>query len=341
MKGPENFLSRLNDELNEIKLPPYTISNPNPKGIALLKGNHIKIGRLDGTYFYKMTGENFINYLRLYHSLNFQKIKSIIDPFEPILTKTVNRHLNRYNKKLYQHADGIIFQSELSYKMQKKIVGKDPKRFKIINNGVPLKLFNPSKKSPDFKTLNLVITATYRPHKRLIDAVLLTNHLVKKYNAKLNVIGQIDILTQKHLHTIDTSNCIFHGKITPENLKNLYHQCHIGLSPSIFDPCPNSVVEMMACGLPVISVKESGASELIGFDELLIEEHLNLEPIEFQSVNALPKISYKLWMEKIEYLIDDYESLRYKVLERVKKNFDIKIIASKYTNFINEINEES
>ena len=56
---------------------------------------------------------------------------------------------------------------------------------------------------------------------------------------------------------IDT---IFRRRIKRECLPEFCSSRDVGISPSIIDPCPNRAAEMAACGLPVITTKESGAS---------------------------------------------------------------------------------
>ena len=53
----------------------------------------------------------------------------------------------------------------------------------------------------------------------------------------------------------DCTHTIFRGRIKSDRLSDFYSSCDVGIAPSIFDPCPDSVVEMDACGLPVITTK--------------------------------------------------------------------------------------
>ena len=130
------------------------------------------------------------------------------------------------------------------------------------------------------------------------------------------------------------SNCDFLGPVDSYNIHKIYSECHIGLSPAIFDPCPNSVVEMMACGLPVITCAESGASELIGIPKLCISENLKLDFLEFQTIEKLPKIDIGKWIEVIMEIIENYKEFQNKIQEQVENRLDIRVVASKYENFI-------
>ena len=160
----------------------------------------------------------------------------------------------------------------------------------------------------------------------------------KKYkNIKLHVIGKIDILTKRKILTLDNSNVIFHGQIQNNLLPRFYSSCDIGLSPSLFDPCPNSVVEMVACGLPVVSTKESGAAEIINNKDLLIREHVELNYKELQTISKLPNLNIDRWCKIIECILDNKIFYSNLMLKRVKEDLDIKITAHKYASFVRKV----
>ena len=120
-----------------------------------------------------------------------------------------NYYLNRFNRKAIKLSDALVFQSNLSLKMHKYLMEdffKD-KLFTIILNGVPSNQFAPSKEVFNLEgNPKLVITANFRPHKRLHEAINITNYMNKKHKSiKLHVIGDIDILTKKE----DYPNLIF------------------------------------------------------------------------------------------------------------------------------------
>jgi glycosyltransferase involved in cell wall biosynthesis len=108
----------------------------------------------------------------------------------------------------------------------------------------------------------------------------------------------------------------------------------LGLSLCFFDACPNSVVEMIGCGLPVLTNKESGASELIKEESLIISENIKFEYLPLYDFNWLPKINLEKWAEKIEFILDNKTSLKEKMLKRVDEELDIRIVAKKYAEFI-------
>jgi glycosyltransferase involved in cell wall biosynthesis len=330
--GPELFLSRLTAELKKDNSSlPFEIFNPTNLSLKKIKvESRFKVGRFDGAYFYNFSYLNTKNFLKLKGRKNF----SFLSFNAKYFNKQINDYLNRNSYELLSNVDLIVYQSKLSKEMQEKFVRKSNKPSEIINNGVPLDLFYPTKKKID-KGLNFVITAKFRPHKRLFDAILLINEIQKIIpKSRLKIIGEIDPITLAAIKNIDLTYCDFIGELMPEKLTEVYSICHIGLSPAIFDPCPNSVVEMMACGIPVITCKESGASELIQIESLCISEQLKLDYLEFQTIEKLPKINLKSWVETVLDLIDNYYIIQDEILNIVESRLDIRIVAQKYKRFI-------
>jgi glycosyltransferase involved in cell wall biosynthesis len=332
LTGPNLFLERLNNELiNKVFSTHYKIFNPTKESIQNIASyDGLKIGRFDGAYFYDFTKLNTQNFLELRKKKYLTFLSTNISFFNPL----INKYLNRFSKALERNVELIIYQSEISKFQQEKYVVKTKKPTTIINNGVPLDLF-PFKNKTVSNNLNLVITANFRPHKRLLDAILLTNRLSSKFpNVRLKIIGQLDIISFEEVKKHDLSRCDFLGSIDSYEIHKIYSECHIGLSPSLFDPCPNSVAEMMACGLPVITCAESGASELIGISKLCIPENLKLDFLEFQTIEKLPKIDIGRWIELIIEILENYQEYQNKIQEQVENRLDIRVVARKYENFI-------
>jgi glycosyltransferase involved in cell wall biosynthesis len=335
-RGPENFLSRLNQALTRYDLPSNIIINPHPDSLHLLsKKDVIKVGRLDGAIYYKITQENLFNLIHQRRGKKIQVIKKIPKWIIKGANYPINRYLNRSNRALLNQSDILVYQSKFSKQMQDKFVGTSNKSSAIILNGTPREMHLP-KKNIQTNSVNMVITASFRLHKRLQDAIDLINKLnrinLKKY--KLHVIGDMDILTKNVVNAKDTSNCIFYGRVKTKELPSLYSRFDLGLSPSLFDPCPNSVVEMIACGLPVISTSESGAAELIKNKDLLVYEDTPLCYMELQTASKIPKIDLKLWADTVGRVLEDREKYSEFMNQRFEEELNIEITAKKYAKHI-------
>ena len=165
--GSNKFLKRIEKEIKNKKAEiDFNILLPNAYYKKILKKNKNKINlaRLDGVAFFKFTSENLINFIKLRYD---KKITNYLKKnFEiSILTKIFNQYLNRYNQFMLNNCDGLVFQSELSYKFHQKFLKLDNKKFKIILNGKSNSIDASLSSIISDNYPNLVITATFRPHK--------------------------------------------------------------------------------------------------------------------------------------------------------------------------------
>ena len=109
---------------------------------------------------------------------------------------------------------------------------------------------------------------------------------------------------------------------------------HIGLSTSMFDPCPNSVIEMMSYGIPTLTTSSSGAAELVGLNELIVNEKIKFRNYNLHSVESIPKLNCDDWNIKIYKILSNYHKFSLNTYNRFIDNFEIEIIANKYRSII-------
>ena len=54
------------------------------------------------------------------------------------------------------------------------------------------------------------------------------------------------------------------GRYAQRDAPALYGRAHVLLHPKVRDPCPNVVLEALACGVPVVHSASGGVPELVG-----------------------------------------------------------------------------
>jgi glycosyltransferase involved in cell wall biosynthesis len=57
---------------------------------------------------------------------------------------------------------------------------------------------------------------------------------------------------------------LFTGRYAQRDAPSVYRRAHVLLHPKVNDPCPNVVLEALACGLPVVHSESGGTPELVG-----------------------------------------------------------------------------
>ncbi|MBE0436035.1 MAG: glycosyltransferase family 4 protein, partial [Methylomicrobium sp.] len=56
---------------------------------------------------------------------------------------------------------------------------------------------------------------------------------------------------------------VFTGKLNPDQIVQLYHSADILLNPTTVDNMPNSLLEAMACGIPIITTDVGGIPYIV------------------------------------------------------------------------------
>ena len=220
-----------------------------------------------------------------------------------------------HNKPIFEGVDnamGIIFQSSFSYKLISSFHTKIDKPYDIINNGVDSKIFSPkgsdNRKELGVKDNDLVfVTSTkWRAHKRLKDVINVFIEFEKNSNraCHLLVLGKdsnIEHIRHPRIHNI--------GFVHPKDLPIWYRTGSIFLFFSWLDHCPNSVVEAIACGLPVVCTNQGGTRELIEMTKSGIVVEADKEfTFELVDLYKPPTPDYDKTLEAINKIVSNYDS---------------------------------
>lgn len=279
--------------------------------------------------------------------------------FFPKIARNVNtivfKQLNKTILNNYKLADRVIYQSEFSKFQTEKLLFErfklnvPPKESTIIYNGVDLERFKPMKGYRDEESFpNILISHRLAPSKRAHQAYLIIERLIKQYpNLKVHVVGG-GIRNPFHFGRDSRAEMIkdirkrglskyfvFHGYIEPEQLAKTYNKCDFMLNLSYADPCPNVVVEAMACGLPVIAPNHGGIPELVGDHRLLIDEAIDVKDFQSRYVyQDIPLINPNEYEKKIMLLLQDLDYYSVKMRTRAEQYFNISKVADQYIEFV-------
>lgn len=254
----------------------------------------------------------------------------------------------------YKIADKIIYQSEFSkfhiedLLLKRFKVDLGNKKTKIIYNGIDINRFKPEENLKNTSNFpNILVSHRMVPYKRAHQIPQIVSKLRNYYpQLKVHVVGNgvknplyfnqnsLDYFKKQVKILGLDENFYFHGYVEPNNLPKVYNSCDFMLNLSYADPCPNVVIEAMACGLPVIAPNSGGIPELIGTSELLVNEEIDL--VKFYPMfcyEDLPKIDSDKYVEKILQVLEKLQFYSQYCRDRVEKNFDINNIIEEYISF--------
>ncbi len=200
------------------------------------------------------------------------------------------------------YMDGIVFQSEWCRTKNKELTGITARNEMVIHNAPDRTIFNPMGRVSFSKDRKVRIIATsWSSNLRKGFAVYryLDNHLDwSRYD--MTFVGNSPF-EFKHIRWM---------KPQPSAaLAQLLRQHDIYLTASQNDPCSNSLLEALNCGLPALALNDGGHPELIGNGGLL-----------FERMEEVP--------EKLATLVASYETFQRALLVN-----DIGTVALRYLDF--------
>ena len=91
-------------------------------------------------------------------------------------------------------------------------------------------------------------------------------------------------------------------------------------------PCPNSVIEALSLGIPVVGFDTGSLKELVGDAGVIVKLYNTGNNISKKSINELN--------EAISFVLKNYHSFSLKAKNRSKIDFNISKITHEYSSYI-------
>jgi glycosyltransferase involved in cell wall biosynthesis len=213
---------------------------------------------------------------------------------------TIRRHL----------ADQVVYQSKFARSWWQTVYAPVPADGKIIYNGVDLKIFSPEgSEKPPLDHVRLLLVEAHVGggyEKGLENAIKLTEMVSGEISqhVELMVVGDVSDELRGYWDQQTDIWITWKGPIPQEEIPQLDRSAHILFSSDLNAACPNSVVEALACGLPVVSFATGSLPELVNSNAgLVVPYGSNYWNLEAPDINPLAEAVQEILSDLPKYKI--------------------------------------
>ena len=245
------------------------------------------------------------------------------------------REIRFLDKRVYDKAQVIIVVNENIKDELERVYKIKKKKIVTINNGVNTKVFFAMKNKDKIKealglsSQDFVVLYVGRLEARKnVDLLIKALCLLKTENIVTLIIGKGskgDALKELSEHLGLGTRLKFVGNVTDSNLVRIYNASDVFVLPSTYEGMPLTILEAMACGVPVIAAGFSGVENILSNNKNGI---------------ILPETSAACLAEKIMYVHNQvafWQTLRKKAIETITSKFSLEAAVEKTIEIYNHV----
>ena len=187
-------------------------------------------------------------------------------------------------------ADRVIYQSRFIRRWWEDWYGVAKAPATVIINGVDLNAYTHDgeheRPTDKYRMLLLEGSLARGLNSGLFHAVSVAEKLSAKYPMEVVVAGTVDEATQQKLKSKVPVK--FLGIVPRADIPKLARSSHMMYCAEVNPPCPNSVIEALACGLPIIGFDSGSLNELVTEDAgCIVPYGTNPWKLETPNIEAL------------------------------------------------------
>jgi len=261
--GPSSFLAKLKKGLEESGIAVHhDIKDPSVRAVLVIGGTR-RFGKL---VYAKRHGIRIIQRL---DGMNWLHKKKNTGIKHYLRSERMNLQLSLIRRFF---ADAVVYQSKFTHDWWTRVYGPLQTPHTVIYNAVDLNSFSPSDTVYETKKeiRILVVEGSFRGgHERdLKNAVDTANQIAIQANTpvRLLIAGKVPESFKQQLHIQPTVNIEWLGMVPHDEIPDLDRSAHLFFPAEINAACPNSLIEALASGLPIIGYATGSIPELVGED---------------------------------------------------------------------------
>lgn len=318
--GPSSFQAKLKKGVGELGMS--VNHNPrDPSTAAVLVIGSTR--HFDDLFYAKRNGIRIVQRL---DGMNWLHKKKFTGFKHFLRSERMNLQLSLTRRRL---ADVVVYQSNFTRDWWNSVHGSLSTPSTVIYNGVDLKEFFPSnRKKIGLEIIRLlVVEGSFKGgHERdLLNAVDLANTLSKRTQKQVDLLiaGNVPSSMRTMVSTYRKVNINWLGLIPHKEIPALNRSAHILFPAEINAACPNSLVEALGCGLPVVSYATGSLPELIGKDGgIVVPYGTNYWNLEAPKIKPLTKAA--------ENILNNLPAFKKSARSRAEMYFGVDMMVEKY-----------
>jgi glycosyltransferase involved in cell wall biosynthesis len=173
--------------------------------------------------------------------------------------------VNRPLRRALRAADHVLYQSEFCRRSADAFLGPARGDWEVLSNAVDVERFRPPAAPPVGGPVLLLGGDQTQPYRLELGLRTLAVLMLSEPDARLVVAGRLVSDPKPLLDELALGERVeLVGRYSQAEAPALYGRANLLLHTKVNDPCPNVVLEAMACGLPVVYPASGGTVELVG-----------------------------------------------------------------------------
>jgi glycosyltransferase involved in cell wall biosynthesis len=169
-------------------------------------------------------------------------------------------------------ATRIVYQSEFAQEWWERVYGPTTVHNRVVYNGIDTKTFTPDgphhRQVSPFRILMVEGSLGGGYEVGLESAVQLVSLVEKEHGlpTELMVVGNVSEKIKREVEARAGVQVVWSGLVPYESIPEIDRSAHLLYSADLNAACPNSVIEALACGLPVVAFDTGALPELVTGD---------------------------------------------------------------------------
>lgn len=235
-------------------------------------------------------------------------------------------------------SDHVFYQSEFCKKSADRFLGATPKSYEILYNGVDTQFFKPAGERQENGRFRFLVSgnigaSTYYRLVNAVDALALAR--TQGLDIEILFAGMIPEPLKIQLRSyIANKNVqeyfVLSGEYKRRDAPHIFSHADAYLITKHNDPCPNVVLEAMACGLPVLYSASGGVPEQVGGSA-----GIGMAVPETYEDNPVP--APEAITEGMAKIMQSREAMSAAARDRAENIFDIRLWADRHRDVFQKL----